>query len=1471
MIEGMLRSLLVLFLLFYSGCIFSQDYVFEHLTSNDGLSNNLVRDIAQDKNGYLWFATSGGLNRFDGHSFDIYKTVTGDTLSLSDSRLSNIFQDHNGFIWVRSSLGNAHRIDPVNKEVLNFQERHFIPEGKNVIQQYVSRNGDVWLIMNIGVLRVHYKTPQSTTFETQYFDKENVLPDNTVNFVFDDSRDNIWIGTQKGLVRLELKENTLDFSSELFYVQQETAFLSIAEVDRKIYIGDGSKELLIFDYEQGELFKKHEISNALRGNITCMKTNGQNEILLGTSVGDVGLLNPYVSGYKYFKRSDNSSLDAGFISDVFVDSYDYFWLITEKRGVYQFNPNAEKFTYFDLNYTNRVFLGEPDKQILLEDSNKDLWIGINGGGLFLYNRVANNFTQFSHDPNNTGSISSDIVLSLYEDRSKNLWIGTSYGGVNKISLKKEQLRRISPVENPKTGFDNYIRSITTDVLGNIWVGTKAGKVFVYRGEKKIGTIPDDLYRGGSFPATNVYCLFFDNDHNLWIGSKGNGIYVIKSLLNYINDLHNSNIEVVHFNYKDGNENSLSSNDVYNIKQDVYGQYWIGMLNGGLNLLTDPFGKPSFKHIAYSNGNPDGIVSNEVRDLFFDTQQNLWIGTSEGVSILESKYLKSDIKQFINLTSSIIDPNSMSGKVVYQIKQGKNHDIFLAMLDGGINQLKANDFEERNFRWLHQNSQILSPNVYSMEEDNDGNVWMGTDNGLYRLNVSDGVVEKYRIKSSQMPLTFSENCSNKTLKQELVFGSNNGFIIFHPDSIQKDTTQYPLKFSRLEVNGENITNTNSAILEKSIEEQNEIRLSYSQNNISLYFSVLDFVEPDAIQYSYFLDGYDTYWSKPSTNNSASYRKLPPGEYVLKVKATNSSGTWIKEPAALAIIVRPPFWRSTAGYILIILIVSLVVTVSTIILSRQIIFQNKIKIDKAITEKRIEYYTNISHEFKTPLSLILNPVEEIILSHKSSDFAKEKGLQIKRNATYLKRLIEQILDFRKIREGRMQLQVSEVNLIEFFREIYLVFLPLAKKMNILFEYDYNQDAYLGFIDIRQMEKVIYNLLSNAFRFTSAGKHVFLKLQINEENNLVKIEIEDEGVGIEEEELSKIFDRFYNSKSSSGIGLFYTRELVNLHKGEISVMNNAKGGATFTVDLPVGKGSYREQEITMNESSQLAFDLNSIDDIEVIVSQAPSAEKVHRHMVGYMETVLIVEDNRDMRNYLSSELSAKYKIIEASNGEAGIQLARENMPALILSDVVMPIIDGYKMTKILKDDFDTSHIPIILLTAEASEENKILGAECGADDFIVKPFHLSYLLAKVDQTIMQRKKLKERYGRDLVEKETEQETNHRVESAFMEKIQKMVLDNLSNPNLNVDFLVDEMKISRTLFFKKMKSASGYAPNEYLRMVKMKEAARLIKTTDKTIAEISIAVGFSDSNYFGKTFKKHFGSTPSEYKLSKSKSQYL
>jgi signal transduction histidine kinase/DNA-binding response OmpR family regulator len=576
------------------------------------------------------------------------------------------------------------------------------------------------------------------------------------------------------------------------------------------------------------------------------------------------------------------------------------------------------------------------------------------------------------------------------------------------------------------------------------------------------------------------------------------------------------------------------------------------------------------------------------------------------------------------------------------------------------------------------------------------------------------------------------------------------------------------------------------------------------------------------------------------------------------------------ATLHVQITPQFWKSQLGYFIIFLFFASLSVFIFALLRKQFSIQNRAKAENAITEKRIEYYTNISHEFKTPLSLILNPVDELISSHKSSDFARQQGMHIKKNAIYLKRLIDQILDFRKIREGKMQLKVSEINIFEFIREIYLVFLPLANKMKIVFDFECDEENILGYVDVKQLEKIIYNLLSNAFRFTPAEKAVTIYLNLNNPLQQIELRIEDEGVGIDEKELPKIFERFYTNKSSSGIGLFFTREMVLLHHGEINVVNNKKGGASFTVVIPIAKDAYKLEEIEEKNAKQLSFNLQSIDEIETIVSHTSVENIVRQHNTDYIQTVLVVEDNNEMRNYLCSELSNKYKIFEANDGLKGIELAQKHLPSLILCDVNIPGTSGFDLTQTLKENFDTSHIPIIIISGESSDEKLLMGAHCGADEYITKPFNLSYLLTRIEKLILDRKKLRDRFERDAKIQSGLNENISR-EMVFINKVQDIIKQNLSNPNLNVDFLVNKFGISRTLFFKRMKSTKGFSPNEFLRIVRMKEAANLIATTDKSISEVGNLVGYSDSNYFSKTFKKHFGRTPSEFKLEKSRNNVV
>lgn len=1434
---------------------FSADYRFDHYSTADGLPNNRIRNIIQDKAGYLWITTSIGISRYDGNSFEHFPDINNDSVSLKAFRLRHIFEDREGGIWSINQSGNCYWINPQNQNIYNLQEKKLLPKEQAVNTYYISSTGDIWLTLDHCLSRLYYN--KNGDLEAQYFD-EDILGEDRINFIIEDKNQKLWIGTNYGLVSLTFDANNKSkYTIKSFFTNQKIALISALAYEGNIYFGLNKDFMLIYNIEKESFSRVFEPSDDIEGGITTITSNNTDHLLLGTTKGNFIYYNTKTGEYisKDIPNKGNSA-----IQYVYADSYGIFWIITSRRGIYQFTPKDIKISYFSLDKENRTFLGESDKQQFLEDSNQDVWVGINGGGLFKYEREHKRFKQYKHDPKNIGSLTSDVILSLYEDRSKNLWVGTSYGGLNKISLKQDKLDRIKPEENPSTVFDNYLRSVTSDIKDNMWVGSKAGKIYIYnKQKKKIATIPDDLHASKKFPLANVYALYFDNDNNLWIGTKGYGLFVIKSATDHIHNLGSSEVEIVHFQANENN-NSISSNNIYCIQQDIHGQYWLGSFKAGLSLLTDPFTNPTFRSYSNINTTPSTISGAEIRDIMFDRKNNLWIASSAGVSVLKSDYLLADNKAFRQISSTDELTKGIQEEVVYQIKQLRNGDILLAILDGGIQRLKYENFLDEHFKWDQPFEGLSHTSIYSIEEDAEGNIWMGSDGGLLCYNAKDKIIEKYKVNSTNTPLIFSENCSCTKFSQEIALGSTNGLIILHPDSMSRDTTQYPLLFSKLEINGSIITSKTSDILNTPIAKQSRIDLRHDQNNVSLYFSTLDYENSEAIQYKSYLKGYENDWSKPSSNNSVYYRKLPPGEYTLCVQGTNSRGVWIKDQAELDIIIHPLFWKSLKGRAIIFCIVLLIISTITTLIYRQIKIKHSIRIDKEITEKRMEYYTNLSHEFKTPLSLIISPIEEILYSHKSSSLVQQKGMQIKKNAIYLNRLINQILDFRKIREGRMKLEVSEIDIIELLREIYLIFLPLSKRMGIHFDYVFNEETHFGYADSRHIEKVVYNLLSNAFRFSTEGKKVELIANVDKSNNEVFLNVIDQGPGISEDEIDKIFQRFYDSKHSSGIGLFYTKELVNLHKGDISVSNNTKGGANFAVSIPLSRKTYTDTE-TVEKKSGKAFTLKSISDIEVIVGQTNINNESHRHTAEYYETVLVVEDNEEMRNYIKSCLSNKYKVIEAEDGAVGLELAINKQPTLIISDISMPTMDGYDMVRNLKSNFDTSHIPIFLVTAESSEEQKIFALECGADDFITKPFNVSLLMAKIEHIINQRKKLKERFERDnSLQEEGISKGENKVD--FLSQVQELVVSNMSNEQMNVDSLVDKMGYSRTLFYKKMRSYSGYAPNEYIRIVRMKEAAKLLTSTDKTVNEISSLVGISDSNYFSKIFKKHFGESPSFYK---------
>ncbi|MBN2521392.1 MAG: response regulator [Bacteroidales bacterium] len=1465
--------IIILFLLIFEE--FSNAQLrFEHFSIENGLSNNSIRTIIQDKKGFLWFGTLNGLNRYDGKNIRVFTSEPGNLKSLSNNRIISLMEDSYEYLWLLTFDNEVHRFDPKIEEFININRIINENYSKAVICNSVLETspGIIWILLaEGGVIRIIEHKNQKD-FKIDFFNIPNFIEGEVVNFIHLDKTGILWIGTSKGLIFYNSDTssiNTTIIDQGHYYKGQVYNFINVCESDDMLWFGTENNGLLYYSFNNKELknWNKRLIGGTRITNISL----GNNNDLLITTEGD-GVFYLLNSGEEFYHYTSKQKFLHGLEEDnnysCYADKNGKFWIASSKRGITLFDPVKHKFTYYGLNPQFRESLGDSDKHIFIEDSNGDLWLGLYGGGLCYFNRHTKQFDQYFNKPEDPFSLSSNFVLSIFEDKSKNLWIGTFQGGLNKLELLHFDFKFVQPVPDASLRIENEVRSIIEDKYGRLWVGTKEGHVYCYNFQKEvIFKIPEDFKNKTVYIKSSVHALLEDMNGNLWIGTKGEGLYKINGLLSS-NKLKNKYFEIEHFVDNSSGQDSLyiSNIAVFALFEDHLGQIWVGTYNGGLNLIENPSEGVNFKYFRTEVDNNNSICDDRIRCFIQDSDKNLWIGTSNGISVLEAEYLKSPEKMFLNILRDPANKSSLSNSDILYLYEDKYNNIWAATYGGGLNLLHKNNETGRYwFKHYFRKQGLPSDIIFSILEDLYDNLWIGTDNGLCKFSTSGEQIEKFVADDGLGENFFSEGVCLITSNEEFIFGQKSGFVCFYPDSIKKDKRSCPVVLTGLTIFDERIVpGADNSPLKTSIETTKEIILKYNQNFIGIEFAVLDFRNPEKIQYSFILENFEEKWNYVINQNRAVYRGLRPGEYLFKVRGTNSNGLWMEEPAVLQITILPPIWKTKAAYVFYVFLFLCLIWLIRYIVMHQLKMKHEIILEKRLTEDKLTFFTNISHELKTPLTLINGATDDLLNNSEfPSDFTNEVIL-IKKNSAKLLTLIEQLLDFRRIQKGKMELKTRQVELISFFRDIYLTFLPMTEKKNIDFIFKSNFKKYNGWIDPKHVEKVVVNLLSNAIKHSPPEKKIIFDIQIYNDKTL-EIKIIDQGEGISKDNLERIFDRFsfikndvYGKYSGSGIGLSLSRDLVNLHKGKISVESTQQKGTTFCVQLPVDEKDYSEEEkvVTENITSVPGIQLDVNADVEL-----NEIEEEQKHTISAVKNqILIIEDNDDLRKYLMEKLQKYFIVYTAQDGEKGLELANKIMPDLIVCDIIIPKIDGLEVTKFLKNNFNTSHIPVILLTAKSAIDQKIDGIESGADDYITKPFNLQYLLKRINNIINQRKKLKEKFSQDPGIK-PEKLSNSAADQKFLTNVISLVEDNLRNPEFSIDDLVVELGHSRTVFYKKMKEITGYAPKEFTRIIKMRKAATLLRESDITATQVSYEIGYNDPDYFSKSFKNYFGEPPSEY----------
>ena len=961
---------------------------------------------------------------------------------------------------------------------------------------------------------------------------------------------------------------------------------------------------------------------------------------------------------------------------------------------------------------------------------------------------------------------------------------------------------------------------------------------------------------------NIYSACEDSKGNIWLGTRGKGLQVGDDQ---------------HYIHQATDTNSLAADPVFCILQDRKQRMWIGTFGGGLDLAVPKKDKYIFRHFFNKT-----YGQKEIRTICEDRNGWIWVGTSEGVFVFDPDRIIKDPNDFYQYN---LDNHALKSNEIKSIIQDKKGRIWIA--ESGIGFCVANiknDYKDISFTHYTVNDGLVHSVVQAFIEDDEGNIWVSTEYGISCFNPENKIFNNYFFSNDILGNVYTEGCA-KLKDGRLAFGTNHGLIILNTKQIKNKEKIPSVTFTDLKLNGISVRPADmDSPLTAALAYTDAISLKYYQSSFVIDFSTFDYPISTNTRFSYKLEGYDDDWSIPSTLNFAAYKNLPAGTYYLHVKACSVSGIWSDNEETLEIKVTPPFWATGWAFFVYILIAGIIMYFVYRTIRNINNLRNKIKVEKQLTEYKLVFFTNISHEFRTPLTLIQGALDRI---HRTHNIPKEIRYSIKlmdKSTQRMLRLINQLLEFRKMQNNKLALSLEETDVIAFLYEIYLSFQDTAESKNMDFKFIPSVNSYKMYIDKGNIDKIAYNLLSNAFKYTPSGGKIEFSIYIDKQKQLLIMKVTDTGVGIPKEKRNELFKRFMQSSFSSdsiGVGLHLTHELVHVHKGNICYEENPSGGSIFIVTLPTDSSIYQSNDFLIPENAILKEEAQNHPSLSALNEEnahSESEEEIDKEVENIEKElktelnasdqegplnkrkILIIEDDNDVREFLKEELTPYFEVAAEADGKNGLEYAHNNDIDLIISDVMMPGYNGFEITRKLKSDFSTSHIPIILLTALNAAESHLEGVKSGADSYITKPFSTKLLLASIFKLIEQRDKLKEKFSNDLSAKRPVMCTSDK-DKEFVENLTKIVEEQLTNPEFTADDFASMMSLGRTIFYRKVRGVTGYTPKEYLRIMRMKKAAELLSTKKYTVSEVTYMVGINDPFYFSRCFKAQFGISPSSY----------
>ncbi|MDH6304672.1 signal transduction histidine kinase/ligand-binding sensor domain-containing protein/DNA-binding response OmpR family regulator [Parabacteroides sp. PF5-5] len=1318
------------------------------------LSNSLIYNIYQDKNGIIWIATEDGLNRYDGSKFTIYKHDKNDTLSLGHNFVRILFEDSKEHFFVGLFKG----LQLYDYATDTFNDIPMILENGEIAKSHVTsiierKNGDI--IIGTSGEGLYQLTQEDGKL---YAKQESwIVPSLHIICVYEDKAENLWVSTEdKGLYLLTKNNNLISFFRHNNIVLHNIS--SICEdKDGNLLVGSMTRGLFGFNKNAMSFFPIEYPENP---NLPIKKlyTDGSNDIYIGTDG----------CGIKVYDSDSKKIID-----------------------------NSFNVTIFDLEKSKA--------HTMIKDNAGNIWLGIYQKGVIMVPVQTNKFSYIGYKSMKYNKIGSNCIMSVYEDSEGILWVGTDNDGLY--------------------GLHPDGRSVH----------------FAHSSKET------------SIPPT-ILCIFEDSNKNLWLGSYLNGMAKVNKRTGectYVTNL------------LDQNQNPVQR--VYAFQEDANKQLWIGTMGFGLycmDLNTGEITNHNRINTPELSGEENYLFNNWIDCLLLTKEQKLYIGTYNGLICLDLK-TKSYLSTFDTL---VLFP----GLVIYTLYEDKQGNLYAGTSEGLICIDK-----NTNQTSIYTTEDGLPNNVVcGIKRDGNNNLWISTNYGMSQFNLINKTFVNYYASDGLQGNEFSKSASLINFKGQFIFGGISGITFFNPQDICFQEKKLQIHITDFYIHDKPVRkNTKSGsytIIDTSVMSAENFNLSHSDNSFSIEFSTMEFNTPERISYMYSINGENWVTLLPGVNR-ISFSNLAPGKYNFKVKARDYDS--YSDERNISVTIHPP-WYLTAWAKLVYLLIALLLIYLSILETRQRYRSRQKMVEhqhaEEINEAKLQFFMNIAHEIRTPMSLVISPLKRLMTSDKNNERQASYKI-IHRNAERILSLINQLMDIRKIDKGIMTLTFQEVEIVGFVGDLYSYFEYQAKAKNIDFNLRTELKQLKVWVDPKNFDKIILNVLSNAFKFTPENGKIDIYLSIIDEktvyNNIeqyFEIIISDNGIGINDEEKERVFERFYqirnshnSSNVSTGIGLHLTRSLVELHHGSIWMENNEEGGSSFIIRIPMGKDHLKPEEIE-DSPEQTAVPAEKIE----ISSDLPTDTDKVKVKSKTKHRIMIVEDDEEIRKYICEELAGEYHTVEYANGKEALSAILKKAPDLVISDVMMPEMDGITLCRKIKQNININHIPVVLVTAKSREEDNLEGLSIGADAYIVKPFNIDLLKKTIENIIRNRELLRNTYeGNQLQEDKVKKIQIKSADEKLMERIMKVINNNLSNPELSVESIADQVGISRVHLHRKLKELTNQTTRDFIRNIRLKQAADLLAGKNLSISEVAEATGFTNLGHFSNAFKELYGVPPSTY----------